>query len=94
MQKYKLKITTIAEGDLRGITEYITNVLKNKIAANNFLNEFDKSVKTRFPSFLSRLIRVTPGDTLKDTVAPSATSFLILNVTLTNCPTCVPLPTE
>ena len=50
MQKYKLKISIIAENDLKEITEYITNVLENKIAADNFLNEFEKSVKARLSS--------------------------------------------
>lgn len=40
---YKLLITKEANNDIDEIIEYIVNVLKNPIAARNFLDEIEKS---------------------------------------------------
>ena len=39
---YSLNITDIAEEDILSALKYITNVLKNSIAANNLLDEIER----------------------------------------------------
>ena len=43
--KYSLNITDIAEEDILSTVRYITNVLKNSIAANNLLDEIERHEK-------------------------------------------------
>jgi plasmid stabilization system protein ParE len=42
---YSLNITDIAEEDILGTVRYITNVLKNSIAANSLLDEIERHEK-------------------------------------------------
>jgi plasmid stabilization system protein ParE len=42
---YSLNITDIAEEDILDTVKYITNVLKNPIAANNLLDEIERHEK-------------------------------------------------
>ena len=50
--KYSLNITDIAEEDILVTVRYITNVLKNSVAANNLLDEIEKHEK---------ILEETPG---------------------------------
>jgi len=50
--KYSLNITDRAEEDILSTVRYITNVLKNSIAANSLLDEIEKHEK---------ILEETPG---------------------------------
>ena len=50
MKKYSLRYLPIAQNDLLDIVDYITNVLNNRIAAENTLSKIEKAILERLES--------------------------------------------